>query len=262
MTQTQPIIECEDCIKALDSVPDGYIHLTVTSPPYDGIRDYNGAWSVDLPMLGKKLLRATADGGVCAMVIQDGTEDGHKTTTTARTICSWVDSGWGLFETCIWSRPGTAGAWWNKRFRVDHEFILLFIKGKRPRVFDKEPLKVPAIWAGTMQHGSIRATNGSMVAIEKKPVADTKCRGTVWTTAKSNTEKNSLKSQHPATFPDAIAADIIRCFSSTGDVVFDPFMGSGTTIIQAHLLGREAVGCDISPEYVQIARERFRAECA
>lgn len=241
-----------DCVEAVESLPSSVIDLTVTSPPYDGIRDYGGSWSLDLPRLGRALLPATAEGGICAMVIQDGTEAGAKTGTTARTTVSWMDAGWRLWETMIWKRPGTAGAWWNKRFRVDHEFILVFLKGDRPRFFNKDPLKVPAKWAGTMQHGAVRGTDGSMVGIGRKPIADLKCRGTVWENAKSNTERNKVKSLHPATFPDSLAEDLIECFSREGDTVFDPFAGSGTTLLAASRKNRHTFGCEINPEYVKI----------
>lgn len=254
------MIHCGDNIPFVQSLPQSSIHLTVTSPPYDGIRDYNGTWSIDLPCLGKELFDVTVDGGIAAVVIQDGTKDGAKTGTTARMICAWLDAGWRLWETLIWERPGQPGAWWNNRFRVDHEFVVVFLKGHRPRFFDKEPLKIPAIHAGKTVHGSNRLTSGELRPIKGCVVADTKCRGTVWKNAKSNTERNALKSKHPATFPDSIASDIITCFSRPGDTILDPFLGSGTVLVQALRLGRNAIGCDISQEYCQIARERMAVE--
>ena len=109
-------------------------------------------------------------------------------------------------------------------------------------------------------HGSSRRTGGEFVRIERKPVAATKCRGTVWALSKSNAENNRLKSRHPATFPDALARDIITCFSRPGDIVCDPFMGSGTTIVEALKLGRHARGNDINESYVALARQRARRE--
>ena len=261
MTQTDYEIVQADCCEAAEAAEN--VALTVTSPPYDGIRDYKGVWSVDLPRLGRGLLNATVEGGIAAVVIQDGTSDGAKSGTSARLVCSWLDSGWRLFETVIWNRPGTPGAWWNNRFRVDHEFIFLFLKGKRPRFFDKAHLAVPAVCAGQMPWGkqSVRATNGELIPSKNiKPVAETKCRGTVWNVGKSSYERNKTKQMHPATFPDSLARDLILCFSKPEDLVFDPFTGSGTTAVMALLEGRRFQGSEISQEYINISNERIRSE--
>lgn len=251
-------IHTGDCLEFLRSLPDGSVDAVVTSPPYDNIRDYGNNWTLDLPEVGRSLFRVCCDGAIVAMVIQDGTENGAKTGTTARTTCAWMDAGWRLWETCIWNRPGTPGAWWNKRFRVDHEFILVFVKGDRPTHFDKEHLKIPAKCAGEMPWGRMttRTTNGSLVENNRKPNADFKCRGTVWTNLKSSYERDALKSQHPATFPQSIASDLVLCFSAPESTVLDPFCGSGTTGVACIQTGRNFIGCEIDPGYAEIARRR------
>ena len=249
-----------DAIDTIKAQPDNSIHLTVTSPPYDDIRTYNGTGGLDLKATGVELLRKTADGGVCVMVIQDGTKNFRKSCTTANVICSWVEAGWNLFETCIYSRPGRPGAWWNTRFRCDHEYILIFFKGDRPRYFSKEHMKVPAKTAGTKWHGTQRKTDGSLIPIQPTIQADTKCKGTIWAYSSSTTEHNKIKNLHPAPFPDLLASDVIQCFSRPGDIVFDPFVGSGTTVIMALKNGRIGIGGDISTEYLQICDQRIAAE--
>ena len=114
------------------------MHLTVTSPPYDKIRDYNKDWTLDLPSIGDALFQCTVTGGLVALVMQDSSLDGAKTLTSFSTVIEWCRRGWRLFECVIWHRDGSPGAWWNHRFRVDHEYIFLFLKGQRPRVFSKE----------------------------------------------------------------------------------------------------------------------------
>ena len=230
------------------------------SPPYDEVRDYKG-FCFDYKGLGKELYRVTKDGGVCACVIGDGTKDFAKSMTSMRLAVDWVDNaGWRMFETCIYSRHGRPGAWWNQRFRVDHEYIFIFLKGDKPKHFDKEHLKVKAKHAGVEWHGTTRLTDGSLVKNDAKVCADTKCRGTIWHYSTSNTEGNKLKLLHPATYPDDLAADLIRCFTQEGDIVLDPTCGSGTTCVASAQYKRKYVGIDISSEYVEIAKERLKQE--
>jgi site-specific DNA-methyltransferase (adenine-specific) len=259
--QPQDTIIEGDALDVLSRFPPGYIPLTVFSPPYDGIRDYGNNWSLDYKNLGELLYNATVEGGVCAVVIGDGTKDFAKSLTTFRWAVDWVDRvGWRLFECCIYSRHGNPGAWWNKRFRVDHEYILIFFKGKRPRAFDKSSLMIPSLHAGKIYTGTDRLTSGGFKRIEPKAVNPNKCRGTIWEYATSNTEGNRLKLEHPATFPDRLATDLIQCFSLSGDLVLDPMCGSGTTCVMAQRLGRSYVGIDINPAYVQIAKKRLQME--
>jgi len=250
-----------DCIKELSRFPDGSIDFTVFSPPYDGIRDYNKGWVFDFPALGEQLFRVTKDGGVCVVVIGDGTKNFAKSLTTFRLAVNWVDIiGWKLFETCIYRRDGNPGAWWTKRFRVDHEFILMFFKGGRPKAFNKEHLLIPSKHAGKVYSGTDRLTNGGFKAITPKTVNPMKDRGTIWQYSTSNSEGNKLKLKHPATYPDKLAEDLILTFSNPDDIVLDPMCGSGTTCVMANKNSRKYVGIDVSDEYCNIARDRIRNE--
>jgi site-specific DNA-methyltransferase (adenine-specific) len=258
---TLDVIRVADCLQALQECPADFFHLTVFSPPYDNIRDYASDWKMDYQALGAELLRTTVDGGVCAVVIGDGTRNFAKSLTTFRWAVDWCDRiGWKLFECCIYSRHGNPGAWWSQRFRVDHEYILIFFKGKRPRVFNKEPLMIGSKHAGKVYSGTDRLTNGGFKRIEPKAVNAKKCRGTIWSYATSNTEGNRLKLKHPATYPDKLAEDLISCFSKPGDIVLDPMAGSGTTCVAAAQADRRFMGIEISPEYAQIAQQRLKLE--
>jgi site-specific DNA-methyltransferase (adenine-specific) len=247
----------------MQGLKDSSIHVVLTSPPYDAIRDYKGKPTIDLPNLGVEINRVLVDGGIAVVVLGDQTNDFAKSLTTFRTAVDWVDNaGLRLWECLIWNRPGTPGGWWSKRFRVDHEYVLIFLKGKRPRHFTKEHMKIPATYAGTMQHGSHWSTEGERVDITRKVVADTKCPGTVVRWNKSNTEPratddHALKRQHPATFPQKLAADMIECFTLPGDTVVDPYCGSGSTLVEALRLKRQFVGIDIANEYCLISEKRL-----
>lgn len=252
-----------DCLNVLPWLAHDSVDLTVFSPPYDGIRDYNGDWAFDFQGLGRELYRVTKDGGICTVVVGDGTKNFAKSLTSFRLAVDWVDNaGWRLFECCIYQRAGNPGAWWSQRFRVDHEYILIFLKGRRPKTFQKEHLMVPSKHAGKVYSGTDRLTNGGFKTITPKAVNPLKCRGTVWSYNTSNSEGNRLKLKHPATYPDRLAEDVIRCFTNPGDVVLDPMCGSGTTCVMASRTGRHYVGMDVSSDYVAIAKERVEREGA
>ena len=251
----------DDCLAALPALPDNSVDLILFSPPYDGIRDYKNNWTFDFPSMGKELYRIVKDGGMCVVVLGDGTKNFAKSLTTFRLAVHWADViGWKLFETCIYYRDGNPGAWWNQRFRVDHEYILMFFKGDRPKTFHKEHLMIPSKHAGKIYTGTDRLTNGGFKKIEPKAVNPMKDRGTVWRYSTSNTEGNRLKLQHPATFPDKLAEDILLTFTEPEDIVLDPMCGSGTACVMARLNRRHYIGIDISEEYCKITRERLSLE--
>ncbi|TSC93116.1 MAG: putative Modification methylase BamHII (N-4 cytosine-specific methyltransferase BamHII) (M.BamHII) [Candidatus Berkelbacteria bacterium Athens1014_28] len=253
-------IQCIDCVEGMKKLPDESIDFVVTSPPYDSVRNYNG-FNYDLHKTGRELFRILKDGGMVAMVIQDQTKDFGKSLTTFRTITDWCDNiGFKLFETVIYKKHGAEGAWWTKRFRVDHEYIPIFLKGKKPQYFNKEHLKIPSKHGGkTMTGCATRLTNGQTLTSKKVTINPTKCRGTIWdyTTCGDGTR---LKHQHPATFPDKIPYDLIKCFCPDGGIVFDPFIGSGTTALAAIELEKKYLGFDISKEYCELARKRISEE--
>lgn len=251
-------IICKDCVDGMKDLEDESVDMIITSPPYDDIRDYHG-FSLDLHLVGEQCFRVLKDGGVAVVVIQDATKDGAKSLTTCRTIIDWCDKcGFRLFEQCIYHKHGAPGAWWNKRFRVDHEYIPIFLKGKRPAYFNKTPLMIPSKWAGHDIKGSAsRKTDGTTMKSHVVHIADMKCRGTVWDYMGCG-DKNKLKRKHPATFPDKLAKDSIVCFCPEGGVVLDPFMGSGSSAVGAMITGRKFIGFEISKEYCEIANERIQ----
>jgi DNA modification methylase len=251
-------IQCMDCVEGMRRLPDHCVDLVVTSPPYDGIREYNG-FHFDLHATGEEVFRVLKEGGIAVMVIQDQTKNFAKSLTSFKTIIDWCDTvGFKLFECVIYRKHGTEGAWWTSRFRVDHEYIPIFLKGERPRYFDKEPLKVPSKHGGKVMTGSgNRRTDGATTKTVTRPINAMKCRGTVWDYLMAG-DKDKLKQQHPAVFPDKIPYDLINCFSPKGGVVLDPFMGSGSTAVVAKQLGRNFIGFDISKEYCSIAQKRLK----
>jgi len=251
-------IICGDAVEELKKIMDETVDLVVTSPPYDGIRTYNGHDKFDLHATGKELYRVLKDGGIVVMVIQDQTVNFGRTLTSFKTITDWCDNiGFKLFECVIYRKYGPEGAWWQKRFRVDHEYMPIFLKGERPRYFNKEPLKIPSKHGGKVMTGSgNRRTDGLTNPTVRRAINPTKCRGTVWDYLMAG-DKDPIKRKHPAPFPDQIPYDFIRCFCSPNGIVLDPFIGCGSTAVAAKKLGRNYIGIDISREYCELAKKRL-----
>ena len=253
---------CMDCVEGMKQLPDASADIFLFSPPYDMLRDYEGKPEFNLHQTGEQCYRILKDGGIAAMVIQDQTKEFAKSLTTFRTAVDWVDNlGFRLFECCLYHKQGQEGAWWTKRFRVDHEYILIFLKGKRPAFFDKEPLKIPSKHAGkTMTGCATRTTSGKTLKSKKVKINPTKCRGTVWDYITCG-DGGKLKHQHPATFPEKLPYDLIQCFCPKNGLVIDPFMGSGTTGVAAIKLDRNFIGFDISQKYIsEISEPRIKIE--
>ena len=254
-------VYCGDNVEQMKKIPDNSVDLVVTSPPYDQLRDYEGDLSFDLHATGEQVFRILKDGGIAVMVIQDQTKNFGKSLTSFKTIIDWCDKiGFKLFECVIYRKNGAEGAWWTKRFRVDHEYMPIFVKGERPRYFNKEPLKIPSKHGGKIMTGSgARKTNGETQPTITRAINLTKCRGTIWNYLMAG-DKNPLKRKHPAVFPDQIPFDFIQCFASPDGIVLDPFAGSGSTLVMAKKLGRYYIGFDIANEYCELAKERLKEE--
>jgi site-specific DNA-methyltransferase (adenine-specific) len=251
-------IICSDSIIGLSKIEDNTIDMVVTSPPYDQLRDYDKK-EFDLDGTGEEIFRVLKEGSICAVVLQDQTKNFAKSLTTFKTAVNWCDKiGFKLFETVIYRKHGSEGAWWTKRFRVDHEYIHLFLKGDRPSYFNKTPLKIPSKHGGKTMIGSgNRRTDGSTTKTTTLLINKMKCRGTVWDYLNAG-DKDKLKRMHPAPFPDKIPYDLINCFCKKGGIVLDPFMGSGSTAVSALKLNRNFIGFDISKAYCDIALKRIK----
>ena len=250
-------VVCSDNIEYLKTLPDNSIDLVVTSPPYDNLREYKG-FTLDLHGLGVELYRVMKDGGVCVWVVQDACIKGARSGTSFRTAVDFMDIGWRLWETLMYFRRGV----WqhDTRFRTDHEYMFVFLKGKKPQYFDKEHLMVPNPSAGKPTScGGSRKKDGTMGKPKVLIGKPTKCRGTIFN-YNFGGDGSKLKSQHPAVFPNMLAYDMIECFCPPDGIVLDPFNGSGTTCVAAKSANRNYLGIDISEEYCRIAEERIATE--
>lgn len=246
----------EDCLEGMKRLPDGRIDLTVTSPPYDNLRTYNG-YSWDFEGVAKELYRVTKDGGVVVWIVADATVKGSETGTSFKQALFFKECGFNLHDTMIWSKDTfTATGSLKVRYGSTFEYMFVLSKGK-PKTFN--PIKDRKNkYAKRTVHGTVRQQDGTyrrVVGSGKKRVAEFGQRFNVWDIP--SVKRPSERNGHPAQFPERLVTDHIISWSNEGDVVLDPFMGSGTTAKMAMLNGRHYIGYEVDEGYCEIARRRI-----
>ena len=253
-------IHCGDCTDVLKTMPDEHIDLTVTSPPYDNLRTYNG-FVFDFEGIAKELYRVTKPGGVVVWVVGDATVKGSETGTSFRQALYFKDvCGFNLHDTMIYEKDGVGARGSNYCYWQVFEYMFVLSKGTPSvarRIKDS-----PNKWAGSSTYGKAKRRNndGELVPVSDKIVVQSHgFRTNIWRipTGQSKTTKDRIAYEHPAIFPEKLAEDHIISWSNPGDTVLDPMCGSGTTCKMAAKNGRQYIGIDISEEYCEIARKRI-----
>jgi len=246
----------ESNLETMAKMPDNFIDLTVTSPPYDGLRKYNG-YSFQFEDIAKELYRVTKDGGVVVWVVADGTHNGSRTGTSFRQALYFIECGFNLHQRLFYEKAGPPPD--NTRYEETIEEMFVFSKGK-PKSINLIKDKKNR-WAGTSNRGTktTREKDGSLTKKSQIIVNDYAKRTSVWryATGYGNSTVDEIAFKHPAIFPEQLAADHIYSWSNEGDIVYDPFMGSGTTAKMAHLQKRKWIGSEVSSEYCQLAEKRI-----
>ena len=240
---------CMDNITGMTMIPDEFIDLTVTSPPYDDLRKYEG-YSWDFEKLTQELYRVTKHSGVVVWVVGDKTVKGSETGSSFKQALYFKEIGFNLHDTMIWEK--TAMLPTQDRYYNIFEYMFVFSKGK-PNAMNFIEDK-PNVGGGRVQKkdacinkGKQKDGNGTFV---RKEVGR---RTNIW---RIPIGKNKETNGHPAPFPEQLAEDHILSWSNRGDIVLDPMCGSGTTCKMAAKNGRQYIGIDISKEYCEIACSR------
>ena len=239
----------------MKNIENESIDLTVTSPPYDNLRTYNGnieQWNFDkFKFIAQELYRVTKQSGVVVWIVNDATINGSESGTSFKQALYFMECGFNLHDTMIWQKISPFQH--KNRYIQSFEYMFVFSKGMKKTanlICDRKNK-----WAGTQIHGTERQADGRTKSLsnkqKSKTVKEFGARLNIWDI---NPNKNN-KTGHPAVFPLQLAKDHILTWSNENDVVLDPFMGSGTTGAACMETNRNFIGIEIDEKYYEIAKE-------
>jgi len=244
----------ENCLTTMGKMPDNYVDFVITSPPYDDIRNYNG-YQFDFNKIATELFRVIKKGGVVVWVVADATIDGSETGTSFKQALYFKEIGFRIHDTMIYYKNNPMPQTGN-RYHQHFEYMFALSKGS-PKTFN--PITEP-----TKYHGIANMKNrGTVGSLDYQKVERTREKkvGNVffYSVGGGISTKDKVAFNHPAIFPEQLVVDQINTWTNENEIVYDPFMGSGTTAKVAHILNRNWIGSEISKEYVNIAEERLNS---
>lgn len=239
-----------DCLEEMRKIADGSVDLTVTSPPYDNLRTYNGnidqwgehVWKACI----KDLFRVTKPGGIVVWIVGDATINGSETGTSFKQALWAMECGFNLHDTMIYEKAGTGACGSNYAYWQAFEYMFILSKGK-PYAVHRIETKNPIV-----SGGSRRKANGEKKTEKRNLSGKFQKLNNIWRFAVGGKDAG-----HPAVFPEQLAHDHIISWSNEGDTVLDPFMGSGTTGVACVNTGRSFIGIELDERYFAIAEERI-----
>ena len=240
----------ENCIDTLKNMDDELLDLVVTSPPYDNLRDYDG-YSFDFESIALSIYSKMKTGGTVVWVVNDATVNGSETGTSFKQALFFMSIGFKLHDTMIYQKHNFSNPSKNRYHQI-FDYMFIFSKGS-PKTFNpiKDRKNICAGKIGSWGKNTSRQKDGTFKENKKKTNSDFGQRYNIW---RINTESNPI---HPAQFPESLAIDHINSWSNEGDLVYDPFMGSGTTAIASMKLNRNFLGSEMSKDYFDKANNRI-----
>lgn len=251
-----------DCLERMKEIPDGSVDLTVTSPPYDKLRDYNGnnaLWNEGVwKGVIQNLYRKTKDGGVVVWVVGDATVKGSETGTSFKQALWAMECGFNLHDTMIYQKNSYPFPPSN-RYYQQFEYMFVFSKNP-PKTFNG--IRQDTKWKkDSSQVSTTRNADGSTTKMKYSKGKDTRLMDNVWpiNTGYMRSTKYKGAYKHSAIFPEELAFNHIKSWSNEGDIVFDPFTGSGTTGVAAKSLNRDFIGIELDEDYFKIAEDRINS---
>lgn len=251
-----------DCVDVMNNliIKNIKVDITVTSPPYDNIRTYGNkdTWNYDkFKIIAQLLYDITKDGGVVVWIVGDQTQNGSETGSSFRQALYFMQIGFKLHDTMIYEKNSSSfpAQRKGKRYTQIFEYMFVFSKGKIKTgnlLCDKENK-----WKGHQSWGQNTAydINGNLKKVSSiKPVPDFSPRTNIW---RYVVGFNINKGKHSAVFPFKLAEDHILSWSNEGDIIFDPFLGSGTTMFAAIKNNRKFIGCEINEDYTKYYLDNY-----
>jgi len=258
-------IYCESNLETMAKMPDGFVDLTVTSPPYDNLRTYKDdidkSWGEHIwkPII-KELYRVTKKGGVVVWVVNDATINGSETGTSFKQALYAMECGFNLHDTMIYERVSPFPD--SNRYHQSFEYMFIWSKDV-PKTFNRLMEKRINKSNGSSERqkdGSLKkASKKVKERFKKSNENDKTSRKNIWRySVGGGSTVDDIAFKHPATFPELLASEHIYSWSNEGDLIYDPFMGSGTTAKMAHIFKRNWIGSELSQEYVDLANKRLK----
>lgn len=257
----------ESCLDTMKRMPDNFIDLTITSPPYDNLRAYKddvgNDWSFEtFKPIAEELFRVTMLGGVVVWVVGDATINGSESGTSFRQALYFMECGFNLHDTMIYEKNGASypANDNSNRYSQVFEYMFVFSKGK-PKTSNLIKDKKNR-WSGSKSFGSKSNRNqeGDLQVQSRTETSEYGYRNNIWkyNNGFGYSTKDKEAFEHPAIFPEKLAADHIFTWSNEFDIVYDCFMGSGTTAKLSHEYKRNWIGSEISKEFVDLANKRLK----
>ena len=247
----------EHCLETMSRMPDNFVDLTITSPPYDNMRNYKGHGFNDFEKIVPELLRITKNDGVVVWIVGDQTIKGDETGTSFRQALFFKEIGFNLFDTMIYLKTPRGAVGNNRTYWQTFEYMFVFAKGS-PKTINliKDRANKEA---RDGDRGTKRLKDGSLLNLKRAGYDEYGRRTNVWEylVGKGHSSTDNFAYQHPAIFPEKLALDHIISWSNEGDLVYDPFVGSGTSAKMAKKSKRNYIGSEISLEYCKIAENRL-----
>lgn len=240
----------------MKKIPENSIDLTVTSPPYDNLRTYNGniaQWGEHVwKGVIEELYQVTKPGGVVVWVVGDATIKGSETGTSFKQALWAKECGFNLHDTMIYSKGGQGATGSIYGYWQDFEYMFVFTKGKLKTfnpIEDRKNATKPRVREESQGHRHANGDTKGKRIITRKEFGR---RFNIWQYHEAGT-----RTKHPAVFPEQLANDHIISWSNEGDTVLDPFMGSGTTGVASKRLNRNFIGIELDETYYNIAKARI-----
>jgi site-specific DNA-methyltransferase (adenine-specific)/site-specific DNA-methyltransferase (cytosine-N4-specific) len=257
-----------DCEKVIQKFPSNSIDLIFTSPPYGENRkhayedihpDYYVKWF--LPK-AKELHRVLKPTGTFILNIKERVVHGERHTYVLELILAMRALGWFWTEEYMWHKKNSFPGKWPNRFRDNWERLLQFNKTKKFNMYQESVMVPMGEWAKTrlknLSETDRRRDESKVNSGFGKRIENWVGREFAYPSNVLHMATECYNRGHSATFPIGLPEWFIKLFTKEGDIVLDPFIGSGTTAVAAKRSGRKFVGIDLDEHFCRMARMRLK----